>query len=122
MVDTRVILAALWTALMLVFLLGDVIRIFAGDFTAGELAGKPAAPWMWLLAAAIMLTPIVMLVLSLTLPHAAARWACITAAALWVVFNLTGLPYKGSYDNFLIAVSFVFCGLIGWYALTWQPA
>lgn len=40
MVDTRLVLAGLWTALMLVFLLGDVIRIFAGDFTAGE----PASP------------------------------------------------------------------------------
>ncbi|MBI4569051.1 MAG: hypothetical protein HY719_11715 [Planctomycetes bacterium] len=67
----RIILSALWIALMLVFLLGDVIRIFAGDFTAGELAGRQAAPWMWLLIAAIMLTPIGMIVLSLVPPSPA---------------------------------------------------
>jgi len=119
MVDTRIVLSALWAALMLIFLLGDVIRIFAGDFVAGEVAGKPATGSMWLLIAAIMLTPIVMIVLSLVLPFPAVRWTCIIAALLWIVFNLAGLPYKGAYDNFLIAVSFGVCGLIAWYAWTW---
>lgn len=118
--DTRIILAGLWAALMLVFLLGDVIRIFAGDFTAGEIGGKPAAAWMWLLAAVIMLTPIIMLVLSLIVPYPAIRWLCIGAAVAWVLFNIAGLPYKGSYDNFLIAVSFGLCGLIAWYAWMWR--
>ena len=45
-----------------------MLRIFAGDFTSGEIAG---------------------------------------------------LPYPGAYDNFLIAVSLVFCALIVWYAWTW---
>jgi len=31
MVDVRIILSALWGCLMLVFLLGDVLRIYAGD-------------------------------------------------------------------------------------------
>jgi len=119
MVDVRTILSALWIALMLVFLLGDVLRIYAGDFAAGELAGRQATPWMLLLIAAIMLTPIVMIVLSLVLPYPAIRWVCIVAAVLWVVFNLAGLPYKGAYDNLLIVVSFIVCGLIVWYAWTW---
>jgi len=120
MVDVRIILAALWGSLMLVFLLGDVLRIFAGDFTVGELAGRPAAPWVWVLIAAVMLTPIAMIVLSLVLPYPAIRWICVVAAALWIVFNLAGLPYPGAYDNFLIAVSFVVCGAIIWYAWTWS--
>lgn len=119
MVDVRIILSALWTALMLVFLLGDVLRIFAGDFTPGELAGESTPAWMWLMIAAIMLTPIIMIVLSLILPYPAVRWVCMIAAVLWVVFNLAGLPYKGAYDNFLIGVSFIVCGLIVWYAWRW---
>ena len=120
MVDVRIILSALWVALMLVFLLGDVLRIFAGDFTTGELAGRPALPWMWVLVAAIMVTPIVMIVLSLVLPYPAVRWACMVAAALWIIFNLAGLPYPGAYDNFLIAMSFAVCAAIVWYAWTWS--
>ena len=29
--ETRIVLAGLWVALMLTYLLGDVLRIFAGD-------------------------------------------------------------------------------------------
>jgi hypothetical protein len=117
---TRITLAALWVSVMLIFLLGDVLRIFAGDFTAGEMGGKPVGESQWMLAAVIMLVPIVMIILSLLLPFPLARWACIVVALLFVVFNLFGLPYPGMYDNFLIGVSFVFCGLIVWYAWTWQ--
>ena len=39
MVDTRITLSGLWVALMLTYLLGNVLRIFAGDFVAGEIGG-----------------------------------------------------------------------------------
>lgn len=39
MVDTRIILKGLWVALMLAYLLGDVLRIFAGDFESGKISG-----------------------------------------------------------------------------------
>jgi hypothetical protein len=119
MVDVRIVLAGLWVAVMLTYLLGDVLRIFAGHVVPGEIQGKPVSQRAWLLIAALMLIPIVMLVLSLTLPYPAVRWATLATAAFTVLFNLAGLPYKGAYDNFLIAVSIVFCGLIGWYAWTW---
>lgn len=118
--EERVILAGMWVALMLTYLLGDVLRIFAGDFAPGEIDGQPATASMWMLAALVMLVPIVMLVLSLTLPYPAIRWVAVVASALLVLFNLAGLPYDGAYDNFLIVVGFVFNGLIIWYAWTWQ--
>jgi hypothetical protein len=117
--DTRIILAGLWIALMLTYLLGDVLRIFAGDFTAGEIQGRQASQWMWVLAAVVMLIPIAMLVLSLTVAYPAIRWVSLVASVFLVIFNLVGLPYPGVYDNFLIAVGFVFNGLIVWYAWTW---
>ena len=119
MEDVRIVLAGLWVALMLTYLLGDVMRIFAGDFTAGEIDGQEASQWMWLLAAGMMLIPIVMLVLSLTLAFPAIRWAAMVASGLLVVFNIVGLPYPGLYDNVLIGVGFVFNALIIYYAWTW---
>ena len=74
---------------------------------------------MWLLIAAIMLVPIIMVVLTLTLPYPVIRWVNIVAAILVVLFNLFGLPYKGAYDNFLIGVSFVWNALTLWYAWRW---
>jgi len=119
--SVRIILSGLWVALMLTYLLGDVLRIFAGDFKAGEIDGKEATQWMWVLAAAMMLVPIVMVVLSLTLVYPAIRWVSIVAAIVLVLFNAVGLPYDGLYDNLLIGVGFVFNGLIVWYAWTWSP-
>jgi hypothetical protein len=119
MSDVRIILSGLWVALMLTYLLGDVLRIFAGDFTAGEMDGQKATQAMWMGAALVMLIPIVMVVLSLTLKYPAIRWASVVVAILLVVFNLAGLPYPSTYDNFLIFFGFVFNGLIVWYAWTW---
>ena len=119
MADVRIILAGLWVAVMLTYLLGDVLRLFAGDVTPGMLGGREASQGMWLGISAIMLVPIVMLVLSLTLPYPLIGWLSIGVALLVVVFNLFGLPYPGLYDNFLIVVSFAFNALIVWYAWTW---
>jgi len=119
MEDTRIILAGLWVALMLTYLWGDVLRIMAGDAEPGKIMGKQPSQALWLFIAALMLIPIVMIVLTLTLPFPAIRWVNIFAAAFQIVFNLFGLPYKGAYDNFLIGVSFVFDGLMIYYAWTW---
>ena len=120
MVDTRITLSGLWVAVMLTYLWGDVLRIMAGDVEPGKLTGgTEATQAMWLMIAAIMLVPIVMVVLTLTLPYPAIRWANIVVAIVVVLFNLVGLPYKGAYDNFLIIVSFVFNALTIWYAWKW---
>jgi hypothetical protein len=37
--EVRIKLSALWVVLMLTYLLGDVLRIFSGDFVAGEVSG-----------------------------------------------------------------------------------
>jgi hypothetical protein len=119
MEDVRIILAGIWIALMLIYLLGDVLRIFAGDFKPGEILGKKVSQGMWMGIAVIMLIPILMVVLTLTVPYPAIRWLNIILAIFFVIFNIAGLPYKGAYDNFLIIVSFVFNALTIWYAWNW---
>jgi hypothetical protein len=119
MLDTRIILSGLWVAVMLTYLLGDVLRIFAGDFKAGEIGGMQPTQVVWLGIAVLMLIPIVMVVLALTLQYPVIRWVSIVVAIFVVVFNLFGLPYPGAYDNFLIIVSIVFNALIVWYAWKW---
>jgi hypothetical protein len=119
MVDTRIVLSGLWVAVMLTYLLGDVMRVFAGDAELGKILGSQPTQGMWLLIAVIMLIPIVMVVLTLTLSYPAIRWVNIIVAIFFVVFNIFGLPYKGAYDNFLIIVSFVFNALTIWYAWKW---
>ena len=122
MIDVRIILSSLWVALMLTYLLGDVLRIFAGDFKAGEIDGAQGNQWVWIGAAVAMLIPIVMVVLSLTVTYPAIKWISIVAAVFLILFNLAGLPYEGLYDNLLIIAGFIFNGLIVWYAWTWTTA
>jgi len=118
--EVQIKLSALWVALMLTYLLGDVLRIFSGDFKAGEIGGMKVTQAMWLGIAVLMLTPIVMVLLSLTLSYPANRWANIVVAILLFVFNLIGLPtYPSAYDKFLIAVGLVFNVLTVWVAWNW---
>jgi hypothetical protein len=120
MVDTRIVLSGMWVALMLTYLLGDVMRIFAGDFKPGEIMGAQPTQAMWLGISLFMLIPIVMVVLTLTLRYPAIRWVSIIAAVVLFVFNLVGLPtYPSAYDKFLIVVGLVFNALTVWYAWKW---
>ncbi len=121
MLEVRIILSALWVSLMFVFQQGDMLRIYSGDYKAGDLVfGKAMSPEMvWLVSAITMTIPVVMIILSLTLKYPAIRWVSIVVSIIVVVFNLFGLPYPGAYDNFLIIVSFVFNALIVWYAWKW---
>ena len=120
MVDTRILLSGLWVALMLTYLLGDVLRIFSGDFKPGEIMGMQGTQAIWISAAIVMLIPIVMVVLTLTLKYPSIRWVSIVAAIFLFGFNLIGLPtYPSAYDKFLIAVSLVINALTVWYAWKW---
>ena len=120
MEEVQIKLSAVWVALMLVYLLGDVFRIFAGDFKAGEVSGVQATQGMWLGMAALMLIPIFMVVLTLVLPQPVNRWANIIIAVGFFLFNAVGLPtYPSLYDKFLLAVSLGFNVMTVWTAWKW---
>ena len=120
MESVRITLSGLWVALMLTYLLGDVLRIFSGDFKAGEIGGVKITQGMWLGIAVLMVIPIVMVFLSLMLDYQVNRWANIILAIFFFGFNLIGLPtYPSAYDKFLIVVGLVFNALTVWYAWNW---
>ena len=120
MIDIRIKLSALWICLMLTYLLGDVLRIFAGDFKPGEIGGMEISQGMYLLLAVIMLLPIGMVLLSLNLNQPVNRWVNIIVAILLFLFNLVGLPtYPSWYDRFLIVVGLLFNVLTVWTAWRW---
>jgi hypothetical protein len=119
MEDVRIILSGLWIALMLCFLLGDVLRIFAGDFVPGEIEGKPLTKPMVLLMAVIMVIPIIMVLLTLVLDYSVSRWANIIVAVFFFVFNLASIRGYAIYDKFLLILSLGFNALTVFYAWNW---
>ena len=109
-----------WVALMLTYLLGDVLRIYSGDFAAGKIGGIQITGNQWLGVAILLVSPVVMVFLSLTLNYPLIRWANIVIAIVFLGFNLLGLPtYPSAYDKFLIIVGLVFNVLTVWYAWQW---
>ncbi len=120
MLQIQVVLAFIWVALMLTYLLGDVLRIFSGDFKAGEISGMQITQPMWLGIAALMVIPILMILLTLWLPQPINRWVNILVAVFFFLFNLLGLPtYPSAYDKFLIVVGLGFNLLTLWSAWNW---
>ena len=120
MEQIKIKLSALWVALMLTYLLGDVLRIFSGDFVAGEVEGMQVTQGLYLGLAVLMVIPVVMVFMCLTLKYKANRWANIILAIFFFVFNLIGLPtYPSAYDKFLIIVGLAFNALIVWHAWKW---
>jgi hypothetical protein len=121
MEETRIKLSALWVCLMLTYLLGDVLRIFSGDFVAGEVSGMQISQGLMLGMAVLMVIPVVMVFLSLILKHAVNRWANIILPIFFFVFNAIGLPtYPSVYDQFLIFVGLVFNLVTVWVAWRWK--
>lgn len=105
---------------MLIYFLGDVLRIFSGDFKPGEIGGEKVSQNIWLGMAILMLIPILMVIFSLILPYTINRWANIILAVFLFIFNLMGLrSYPSAYDKFLIIVGLVFNVLTVWYAWNW---
>jgi hypothetical protein len=120
--DTRITLAFLWVALMLTYLLGDVLRIFSGDFdTPGVIEGMVLSQGMWLGISILMVTPILMILMSIMLRPTANRRANLIVPAFFFLFNIVGLPtYASIFDQFLIVVGLGFNLLMIWYAWKWQ--
>ena len=74
----------------------------------------------WLGVAILMVTPIVIVFLSLVLNNPVNRRANIIVAIVSLGFNLIGLPgYPSAYDKFLIIVGLAFSSLTIWYAWQW---
>jgi hypothetical protein len=119
MLDRRLTLAGTWVTVMLIYLMGDVLRIYSGDMARMADAQTPNDP-KWLLAAIIMLVPISMTFLALVLPRRAGRIVNIVVAAGFMLFVLGDIgSYPSAYDKLLLAISAGFKAAVIWQAWTW---
>ena len=121
--DVQIKISALWVVAMFSWVYGDLLRIYSGDYIAGEniTGGMMSMEMLWLISAITMIVPGVMVFLSLTLKYKANRWANIILGIFYTIYNLNGLSmYPSVYDKFLLLVSIVFTALIVWYTWKWR--
>ena len=118
-------ISALWVAVMLSSLMGDVLRFYEPgiieQIIAGEVEGMQMTHKGLLVSATIMVIPIVMAVLSMTLNYDANRWANIIFSIFFFGFTLIWLIVKPppAYKILLGSVGLVCNALIVWYAWKW---
>ena len=118
--DIKILLSATWVVATLIYLYGDVLRICSGDLAKKPMADMNLNQFVWLGIAVLMLTPILMVFLTLVMPQPVSRWVNIIVAVFFFLFNLVGLPtYLSLWDKFLIAVSMGFNVVTIWYAWNW---
>lgn len=121
----KVQLAVCWIALMLIYLLGDVLRAYEKGQGAAVIDGKPMDQTMFVLAALMMLVPIGMALVSVLGSYAVVRWGSVIMAAVLFVINNAGVKsYPSPYDRMLIIVSLGVNVLTAGLALCWpsQPS
>ncbi len=104
--EQRTVIAFLWIALMLIYLLGDVIRVFSGSFTPGEMGGKPVGESMWILAAIMMVVPILMIIVSMFVPINVVKWSTIVVSVLFFLLNVASIGSYKAFDQLLLVISF----------------
>ena len=122
----RLRLSALWTALMLTYLLGDVLRIFSGDFEAGAIGEMQASQGLYLGMAALLVMPAVMVFLSVTLKYRVNRLANIILSTFFTGIILITYAYyyvsgveTWAYSYVFAITEIILYALIVWYAWKW---
>lgn len=113
-------LAVNWGALMLVYLLGDILRAYEKGTAAAVIDGQPMDSKMFVYAALMMLLPILMLILSVELRKPLGPWMHLIVSVLLFAINAFGLrSYEAAYDRMLILVSLLINVWIAISAVRW---
>ena len=124
-VNTRIILSALWVAVMLCYIEGDFTSFFPpGGYIQQSLAGKMGpfpTTQLTLLAGSVFISiPCVMVFLSLILKPKACRNLCIILALLYTIANaVSAFTTHWAYFIFFGIIESVLSLLIIWYAWKW---
>jgi hypothetical protein len=121
--DMRARLSLLWVFVMLNMIYADILSFMSAgtlkDILAGHAGSIAITPNFLLLAAVMTEVPIAMVVLSLVLPHRAARWANVGAAAFTIVYIL-GLGSATPHYVFIAGIETLACIVIAWQAWAWR--
>ena len=130
MSDVKIKLSALWVARMLSGLQGDSTRLHdpvaLRDLLEGT-SGVQVTNSLLFILSLVFVVPILMVVLSLTLPDRANRRANLGLGIAFLAFDLAFLVMTlvgwefSAYEALWSVMYVVFVGLIVWYSWNWRP-
>ena len=124
-IDVRIKLSALWIAVVLSYLYGDLLTFYEQGFIEGVIIGKgvggtPITQISLVGIAILLVIPIFMVFLSLTLKPKANRLTNIILGIIYIGASLITLPMS-TYAFYILLgiVEAVFAVLIVWNAWKW---
>ena len=126
-INVKLKLAALWVALMFLYVYADILSFFRPghieELTAGMMGPIPVTQAGLLSAAILMAIPSVMVFLSLALPAQVNRWTNLLCGVLYTLVNISNLMGE-SWAYYITAgvVEIVLTLLIIGYAWQWPQS
>jgi hypothetical protein len=123
-INVKMKLAALWVAMMLLYIYADILSLFrpgqVQEMLEGRMGPFSVTQGSLLVASILMIIPAVMVFLSLTLKPKVDRWTNITLGVLYTFVNISNLIGETwAYYIFFGIVEIVLTLLIVWYAWRW---
>jgi hypothetical protein len=125
-VDTRVKLAAAWTALIALYIYADFLSLYRPG-QIDEVRRGVMGPWdvsqaTLVVASLIVMIPAAMIVLSLLLPTMVDRTVNLVLAILYILVNISNLVGEGWVYYYLFGIAEIaITGLIFFTAWKWSP-
>ena len=123
-INVKLKLAALWVAIMFLYIYADILSLFRPgqieEMIKGLMGPFPVTQVSLFVASILMIIPAVMVFLSLTLKPKVDRWANFTLGVLYTFVNISNLIGETwTYYMFFGVVEIVLTLLIVWYAWRW---
>ena len=123
-IHVRFKLAALWTSLMFCYIYGDYFGLYKPGTLQGVLEGRmgplgAATQSVLVCTSLLMAIPSLMVVLSLVLPPAAARWSNIVIGLAYTLIMAISMPGAWMFYLLLGIVEMLLTMSAVWYAWRW---
>jgi hypothetical protein len=125
-VNVKILLSALWIAVMFIYVYADIKTLFQPEIPqqiiSGIVAGMKINQSFLFAAALLMSIPAIMILLSLTLPPRINRWVNIIVSFLHIILIIVVrfVPAKiWYYYIYYQSIEAIFHFLIIWYAWRW---
>ncbi len=124
-VSVKIKFAALWAALMFVYIYADILSLFRPgqieEMTAGRMGFLPVTQGSLFTAAILMLIPALMVFLSTALRPKVDRWANIVLGLLYTAVNAGNLVGETwAFYIVFVVVEMALTLLIVWQAWKWR--
>ena len=125
-INVKIILSALWVAVMFIYVYADIKTLFQPEIPeqiiSGIVGGMTISQGFLFAAAILMSIPAIMIILSLTLRPNINRWVNIIISFLFIILIIITRFVPGKiwyYYIYYQSIEAIFHFLIIWYAWRW---